>query len=521
MNNKKIAKSTDVAAPAIRAAQYVRMSTEHQQYSTENQRDAIAAYAAARNIEIVRTYADDGKSGLQLDGRESMQRLFADVESGNIDFSLILVYDISRWGRFQDADESAHYEFVCKQKGVRIEYCAEQFENDGRPVSVIIKGVKRMMAAEYSRELSDKVYDGQKRLIELGYRQGGTAGYGLRRMLIDMRGTRKGLLAIGEQKSIQTDRVILVPGPAEEVKNVRWMYCAFVQDGKNENEIADALNSRGVLNHFGSPWSRGTVREVLINEKYIGNNVFNRRSFKLKMERVNNPPEKWVRAEGAFEPIIDQQLFYTARGIILSRSRRFSKEEMLEQLRGLYEKQGRLSGLLIDETEGMPSSLAYKSRFGGLLRAYQAIGYTPETDYEYVEINRRLRAMHPDLVESTIRRIEEIGGGIELDQDTGLLRVNGEFTVSLVLARCRKTSAGSRRWHIRMEQGLRPDITVAVRMGDENHGALDYYLLPMLDMTFEQLRLADENGFSLDIYRFDNLDYLVGLAEQVKVEVAS
>ena len=38
----------------IRAAQYVRMSTEHQQYSTENQADAIREYAAKRDIEIVR-----------------------------------------------------------------------------------------------------------------------------------------------------------------------------------------------------------------------------------------------------------------------------------------------------------------------------------------------------------------------------------------------------------------------------------------------------------------------------------
>ena len=95
--------------PAFRAAQYVRMSTEHQQYSTHNQADKIQEYAERRNIQIVRTYADEGKSGLSIDGRASLQRLIADVESGNTDFNLILVYDVSRWGRFQDADESAYY----------------------------------------------------------------------------------------------------------------------------------------------------------------------------------------------------------------------------------------------------------------------------------------------------------------------------------------------------------------------------------------------------------------------------
>jgi hypothetical protein len=53
-----------------------------------------------------------------------------------------------------------------------------QFENDGSPVSTAVKGVKRAMADEYSREFSAKVLNGQSPLIELGFRQGGPAGYG-------------------------------------------------------------------------------------------------------------------------------------------------------------------------------------------------------------------------------------------------------------------------------------------------------------------------------------------------------
>ena len=93
----------------FRAAQYVRMSTEHQQYSTHNQSDKIREYAEQRGIEIIKTYADDGKSGLSIGGRAALQQLIDDVESGAADFNVILVYDVSRWGRFQDADESAYY----------------------------------------------------------------------------------------------------------------------------------------------------------------------------------------------------------------------------------------------------------------------------------------------------------------------------------------------------------------------------------------------------------------------------
>ena len=95
--------------------------------------------------------------------------MIRDVESHTADFACILVYDISRWGRFQDADESAYYEYICRRAEIAVHYCAEQFENDGSPVSTIVKGVKRAMAGEYSRELSSKVFQGACRLIQLGY----------------------------------------------------------------------------------------------------------------------------------------------------------------------------------------------------------------------------------------------------------------------------------------------------------------------------------------------------------------
>ena len=292
------------------AAQYVRMSTEHQKYSTENQGDIIKEYADSHGMVIVKTYADDGKSGLSIDGRDALKRLIDDVETGKANFNVILVYDISRWGRFQDADESAYYEYICKRVGINVIYCAEQFTNDGSPVSTIVKGVKRAMAGEYSRELSVKVFKGQCKLIEQGYRQGGPAGYGLRRMLIDQHGNRKGLLLQGEHKSLQTDRVILVPGPQEEIDTVRSIYKMFVHEGKSELDIASWLNARGVRTDLGRYWTRGTVHQVLINEKYIGNNIFNKSSFKLKKKRVKNPPDMWIRTDGAFDAIVDSQIYY-------------------------------------------------------------------------------------------------------------------------------------------------------------------------------------------------------------------
>jgi len=118
---------------AMRAAEYVRMSTEHQQYSTENQGEAIRQYAEKRGMVIVRTHTDAGKSGLRIDGRDALKQLIKDVENGTADFSAILVYDVSRWGRFQDADESAYYEYICRRAKIEVRYCAEQFEMTAVP----------------------------------------------------------------------------------------------------------------------------------------------------------------------------------------------------------------------------------------------------------------------------------------------------------------------------------------------------------------------------------------------------
>lgn len=357
------------------------MSTEHQQYSPENQADIIRQYAADHNMDVVQVYSDHGRSGLNIAGRDGLNRLMADVEAKRTDFTSLLVYDVSRWGRFQDVDESAYYEYVLKRAGIRVHYCTEQFENDGSMSSSVLKTLKRSMAAEYSRELSVKVFSGQCRLIELGFRQGGAAGYGLRRQLIDRDQTPKGLLGRGERKSLQTGRVILVPGPKAEIAVVQNIYALFVDHGKTEREISEALNGRGVLGEHERPWTRSTVHQVLTNPKYIGANIYNRRSFKLKHKRINNPVEMWIWRDGAFESIVDAAVFKQARRIIDSRHQHLSDEALLERLKGLLQLRGRLSGLLIDETEGMPSSSCYSTRFGSLTRAYTLVGWTSDRDF--------------------------------------------------------------------------------------------------------------------------------------------
>jgi len=264
----------DQELPLTSAAAYVRMSTEHQQYSTSNQMDVIREYAKRRGMQITKDYSDAGKSGLNIEGREALAQMIQDVQDGKINCSSILVYDVSRWGRFQDADES------------------------------------------------------------------------------------------------------------------------------------------------------------------------------------------------------------------------------------------------------LPSSAAFSHRFGSLISAYQLIGYDPKIDYSFIEINRKLRKRHPEIVASVVQKIEALGAKASWDENADLLWVNNELRVSIVLCRHTATLAGSSRWLIRLDAGLKPDITIAVRMDATNEGIRDYYVLPGIDMMWENLRIAEANGIYLDTYRFDTLDFFFGMAERVNLEEA-
>lgn len=481
----------------IRAAQYLRMSTEHQKYSTENQAGAIQEYAARNNMEIVRTYADEGISGLTFEGRPGIQRLIADVENGHADFQLVIVYDVSRWGRFQDIDENIYYEVRCRKAGVRVVFCGEQFADDDNIGTKFQRLVSSSTAREHSRVLSTKVHMGQTTLIRKGYRQGGPAGYGLRRLLIDEAGNPKLQLRRGEHKSIQTDRVILVPGPSDEIEIIRSIYTDFVKRGLTETQIANSLNLRNILTDLERTWTRNTVRQVLTNEKYIGNNVWNKRSFKLKTKRIINAPDLWIRAENVFEPIVDIELFQAAQRILVTRSYRPNNDEMLEALQRVLKRHGCLSGLIINEAESCPAASAYQSRFGSLLRTYKLIGYEPSRDYRYVDINHRLRQRYPEIITDVVGRLNETGARVQNDPSNSLFVVNEEIRASLVLSRCHITTSGGKRWFIRLDTSMGADISIAARMEPGEQCIRDFYLLPALDCSGDKLRLFENIPMSL------------------------
>jgi DNA invertase Pin-like site-specific DNA recombinase len=496
---------------ALRAAQYVRMSTDYQRYSIENQAAVIATYANLHQLSIVRTYRDEGESGLKLKNRTGLIQLLEDVRTGHADFDHILVYDVSRWGRFQDTDESAHYEFVCKQAGIKVAYCAEQFDNDGTMMSSILKNLKRVMAAEYSRELSAKIHAGASRFARMGFQLGGQVGYGLRRQLVNENLQPKAVLKKGDRKYLITDHVRLLPGTADETAIVRWIFDQFLRQ-KSETAIARELNRKTVPTSTGRPWNRALIGRLLRNENYIGNLVYNRRSFKLRNERKYNPPELWIRSEGCVEPIVERALFLRARKVIEDRRVELSEEEMLARLRRTLMKKGKLSPAIINDTIGLPCVATYTLHFGSLRNVYRLIGYTSKRDCEYIDSRKGWAELNSRLASQLADGFKKVGGHFSFDDATECLLVNENVGICFRVARwCPgKRENHSPHWSIRCRR--RASTTrwiVAIRLAERNTGLLDYLLLPTTKVAGPLIRFSEKARAKRGIDRFERFDTLV------------
>lgn len=464
--------------PPVPAAQYLRMSTDDQLNSIPIQRLTIQRYAAAHGFEVIETYSDPGKSGLAIRNRPGLRSLLRDVVTGKSQFKAVLVYDVSRWGRFQDADEAAHYEFICRQAGVSVHYCAETFVNDGTLSSTIMKTLKRTMAAEYSRELSVKVTAGLRRLAEDGFRVGSYAGFGLRRMMISADGRRKDILNLHEQKYANTDRVILVPDPNHEVECVRRIFELSTSGRMSCAKIAVDLNARNV-EHWGRPWNPHDVYRILTNHKYMGWNVWGKTHRPFASEWHKVPEEAWIIKKDAFHGLITPEQFIRAQRC-LRRRRRFCVQitdaDLISRVEKVWKMEGTLSESLLKAHGVDPRSI--RRRFGSSVLVYRRIGYRiSDQGLRCVNGLRRTNLLRSELMLELRRLFPRQLRIIRLSQ-TQVLEVDKSYNVAVHV--CYRTAKKGARWRLDwhpVENGL----AVLICLTERNPVAVtDYYLVPKL-----------------------------------------
>jgi DNA invertase Pin-like site-specific DNA recombinase len=483
------------------------MSTEGQQYSIPRQQAAIREYADRHGLMVVRTYADPGKSGLRLKNRPGLIQLLDDVQHGAPDFDVILVYDVSRWGRFQDTDESGFYEYLCRRSGVRVEYCVELFENDGGPLSAILKNIKRVMAAEYSRERSHTIHRAVCQTAARGHFAGGSPTYGLRRRLVSSALGPGQILERGEHRALRQDYVVLTPGPADEVRTVRRIFRLFVELRLSPRAIAERLNHEGKTNRVGGRWRTGNIHFILQNERYIGTQMHNRTSkgrLSGRPGRVNDP-SVWVRKPNAFPAIVPKSIFNAAQAIRARRThRQHTTEALLERLRYLWRTHGYLSVALINrERPEMPS---YRRRFGGILKAYELIGYVQNRGRPQTDASVRLARVAQSMRDVISAQVRVAGHSISYDRQKHFLCIDGATTLLVKTVTCWPTKRARKRWRLCLQRTVQPTYTLLALLDETNEQADALVLLPRGKVRPIQMRIGDEYVLRNRHYRCSSLD---------------
>lgn len=456
----------------LRAAAYVRMSSDRQELSIGTQLAAIQAYAKAQELELVRIYEDAAKSGLNIANREGMKSLLRDVLDTPRPFDVVLVYDVSRWGRFQDIDAAAYYEYTCRLHGAKVIYVEEAFGTDEEPMTALLKTLKRAMAAEYSRDLSVKSRAGQDRAVHLGYQMGQLPCIGLTRIAIDRLGNRRPL-ARGQCKAMQSERIAWVPGPPHEVELTRRIFSLYADHNGSIKGVAQQLRMEGQVGQDGRPFTTARVDNLLRCEALAGNFVWGSERYAAGPAKKRRPP---TRADNVIQPVIPADLWKRTQERLWVRRRiRRDKEQMIQVLRERLAENPGLNCLDL-EAMGVRSTRAYVNAFGSVSRSLELAGRDP----------RVVRAQHEHQKVVGRRVGDRIGRDVaDLMQANGLkcrqhprsrVLVFNEAVRMRLQVLWPRINRGVRRWHVLKARRPIADLVLLAQMEDEDQ-AMRFVLL--------------------------------------------
>ena len=351
----------------------------------------------------------------------------------------------------------------------------------------------------------------------MGFRQGGQPGYGLRRLLVSAEGTPKQVLNHGERKSLASDRVIQIPGPPEELRWVREIYRLFIQDRMSFLGIAQELNRLRIPRVRGAEWDQRSVKTVLTHPKYAGVNQYGRFSTRLYTPKFENPRSDWAFIPGAFEALVEPKTFEKVQEILATITRNRSDEKLLDMLRVVLAKEGKLTIRIIENTPGAPSPTTIRTRFGSISRAYKLVGFEGNDGYtrqgRLAEI-RHIRYIRQELM----NEIVSLSSGQVKIEDRGKrfrtrLKLRNHL-IAVVVCRCFRGYKDADRWMMKCVSGEKRLVTVLARLNSTNDGFMDYFVVPPI-RTSKSVRLLKHDP-RLDItIRLDNLGNLADAVRTV------
>jgi site-specific DNA recombinase len=288
---------------SVPAVAYYRMSTDRQETSIPEQREAVQAYAAKNGLRILREYKDEGISGDDTTRRLSFQRMLADAKELG-DFQAVVSWDQDRFGRF-DPLEAGYWIKPLRDAGVRLETCAQGRIDWEDFAGRLIYAVTQEGKHAFLRDLSRNSMRGMLRAAKEGKWVGGKPPLGY---------------AVAEQR--------LVPGDPTKVEAVRWIFRTYAHTDTSLGSMAASLNKRGIAPPGGKKlWHKTTVLKIIENPLYTGVFVWNRRRMgkyhavsngeitpmKRRRSQEANDAGHWIVLPGSHEPLVDRETYDRAQ----------------------------------------------------------------------------------------------------------------------------------------------------------------------------------------------------------------
>jgi len=475
-------------------AYYRHSAQDRQENSIPIQRERVKKFAREHGIEVIREFADYGKSGLSTEGREDFKKIMEVIVDPSKEFDYVLVLDMSRWGRYQDIDLSAHYRAICKQYGRKVVYTDMGMRDEKDPGYHFLLLAEAMRAAKYSEELSEKVFYGCKKIAEQGFRAGSSPPYGMYRELLDEQRKHVQFLKPGQRKSIQNQRVTLAPGDKKEQQVIRRIFSQFVNGNKTPKQIAEGLNKDSIRSPGGKKWLHDSVFSILTNEIYIGTMVYNRTASKLKSPTVKNPKEQWVRTPNAFDAVVDKQIFETAQEIIKKQREKYermhSREDMIIRLRNLYEQRGYISAQQILSRVEMLNPQSYATKFRSLDMAFQnmfpgVISKTKESVMDFLKLGTN--------------KVEEYEDYVVLDDSFSIL-IQPSVPIPY---------GYGAYWSFLPDPRLEIDVTLGVPLSNSNeYNILGYMAFPRIMTQGRNIRIFSSSESPIELFGYHDLELI-------------
>jgi DNA invertase Pin-like site-specific DNA recombinase len=491
-----------MTAPSGFAAQYIRMSTDKQDLSPATQKEAIAAYAAARGLQIVASYEDEGRSGVHLKNRPALLKLLQDVTTGK-QFASVLVYDVSRWGRFQDTDAAAYYEYHCRLHGAEVIYVAEMFGAEVNPITAMLKSMKRAMAAEYSRDLANKTRAGQHQVISRGYQIGPLPPLGYRRCSVSADGQRRVVLDDGQRKLAATDRIEWVLAPQEEVALVRRICDMYARTRLSFADIARLGSVEDWRDHHGRPLTGRSIATLIRNEALIGNFVWGRG--KQAKRLVTRDPS---RGDGCIPRLIDEETWARIQRRATLEGENKRSEELAEKLKRALER----NPLLVSRefrAQGLPDLATVRARLGPWAECLKRAGQDPaELKRKLITQARQHQSDARTFAGALTQSLVDDGHVAAYDRRMSVLNLH-ELRIRLRFLWPTFGELG-RMWRIRVGRlSTENDFDLLVRMKDRFQ-LLDLFLVPPADVVirFPQW-LTEETPTDLARFRCESSQQLL------------